>query len=278
MYNSLFSLLLILSFQNTVDDPEIKNLVWNRYVTSNFTILSIDNDQGQWMRNNLENIKIWCLTRWGLPDIKFSKECRIFCVPNHVLLKKLFNLDDSKVEIRRKDGAIEITAMWLALDDKPAKVLPIHLTEIVIAEFEEINKFKFAFWAKKGIAALNGVIPDIKNDLSSLKDAKLMSLESLLNFNQEQFLKLSAEKQKIFIDQSVCLCLLLRKEFGEVKLHSFLKKSYQNGSNEAVQKVLGFVNVEDFEKTYSRYVSGLSKDILEKATPDSYLQIKKAER
>ena len=270
--------MLIIGYQNPIDDPEIKNLVWNRYVTTNFTILSIDNDQGYWMKNNLESIKFWCLNRWGLPDVKFSKECRVFCVPNSGLLKKLFNLDSSKMEIRKKDGLLEITAMWLSLDDKPAKLIPTQLTEIVMSEFEEVNKFKFPFWAKKGMTALNGIIPDIKNDLSILKDAKLFGVESILNFSGDQFAKLSVERQRIFINQSECLCLLLRKEFGEVKFHSFMKTSFQTGSEDAVKKVLGFKNMDDFEKTYARYVNGISKDVSEKNTPDSYLQIKKVEK
>jgi hypothetical protein len=63
-----------------------------------------------------------------------------------------------------------------------------------------------------------------------------------------------------------------------LKFHSFLKTSFQSGSNESVNKVLGFKDYSDFEKTYVRYINGLSKDITNKVIPDSYLQIKKNER
>ncbi|MEI7488402.1 MAG: hypothetical protein WCJ72_13535 [Chryseobacterium sp.] len=275
----LFVFALLLGFDPpAIEDPLIKNLVWNRYITTNFTILSIDNDQGYWMKNNLEDIKIWCLTRWGFSDIKFSKECRIFCVPNKNLLKKLFNLDSSKIEIRKKNDEIEITAMWLVLDDKPSKVLPIYLTEIILAEFESSNLVKLPLWSKKGMSSLNGMIDDIKLDLSNLSNVKIYDIQTILNMNEQQFVKLGQDKQKLFINQSVALCLLLRKEFGELKLHSFLKTSFKSGSNESVKKVLGFKDYSDFEKTYVRYIDGLSKDITNKVIPDSYLQIKKIER
>lgn len=274
MLNYILFLTLTFGFQQSLDDPEIKNLVWNRYITNNFTILSIDDDQGYWMKNNIENIKSWCLTRWGLPDVKFSKECRVFCVPNSSMLKKLFNLDSSKMEIRTKDGSLEITAMWLALDEKPSDLIPVQVSEIIFTEFEYVNKFKFPLWAKKGMAFMNSSITDIKNEFISLSDAKNV-IENILNMNQDQFNKLTSDKKIQFIKQSAALILMIRKEFGEVKLHSFFKVSYQNGSLEAVQKVLGFSGYSDFEKTYLRYTNGLSKDISQKTTPDSYLQIKK---
>lgn len=274
MLNSILFLTLAFGFQQSLDDPEIKNLVWNRYITNNFTILSINDDQGYWMKNNIENIKSWCLTRWGLPDVKFSKECRVFCVPNSAMLKKLFNLDSSKMEIRTKDGSLEITAMWLALDEKPSNLIPVQVSEIIFTEFEYANKFKFPLWAKKGMALMNSSIADIKNEFISLSDAKNV-VENILNMSQDQFDKLTFDKKNQFIKQSAALILMIRKEFGEVKLHSFLKVSYQNGSLEALQKVLGFSGYSDFEKTYLRYTNGLSKDISQKATPDSYLQIKK---
>ena len=271
----LFSLQI---FSFAQEDPDLKDLAWHRYVTSNFTILSINDEQGLWVRNNIENIKVWCITRWGFPDVKFSKECRVFCVPDSAMLNKLFNLDSSKVEVRKKDNSIEITAMWLALDDKPAKILPSNLSQIIFAEFEQVNKFKFPIWAIKGMSNLNGLISDIKLDISILPENKLFDLDSILNFQEDQFDKLSLDKQKIFVSQSTALCLMLRKEFGEVRLHSFFKVNFQQGSKSAVEKVLGFKSTNDFQNTYTRYIKGLSKDVREKIIPESYLIIKKSER
>lgn len=280
MKNKFFVFLLFFVFSFNAfaqDDPAIKDLAWHRYVTNNFTILSLDNDQGVWMKNNLENIKLWCITRWGLPDVKFSKECRIFCVPDVDMLNKLFSLDSSKVEIRKKDGNIEITAMWLALDDKPAKVLPFNLSQIIFAEFEQVNSFKLPLWSVKGMSLLNNVLSDIKLSISNIKETDLLDLDSLLNFSEDQYSKLNEENKKSFDSQSLILCLFLRKEFGEVKFHSFLKTSYKSGPKDAVENVLGFKTISDFKNSYLRYLKNLSKDVKEKTTPESYLIIKKAE-
>ena len=36
-----------------LEDPELKDLEWNRYVTKNFTILSIDNERGTLLAENI---------------------------------------------------------------------------------------------------------------------------------------------------------------------------------------------------------------------------------
>jgi len=272
-----FFLFFLTGFCIAQDDPELKNLAWHRYVTTNFTILSLNDDQGNWMKNNLENIKSWCLTRWGFPDIKFSKECRVFCVPDNAMLSKLFNLTSSKVEIRRNNGSIEITAMWISLDDKPARIIPTNLSSIILSELEQVNKLKFPLWATIGISKLNGTQEDIRYSLSFLSDKSLFSIDDLLSLTNDQYSKFDNEKQQLFDSQSVALCLFLRKEFGEVKLHSFLKINYQSGYSVAVKIVLGFLSISEFEKTYIRYVKGLSKDVSDKITPDSYLTIKQLE-
>lgn len=149
-------------------DPALKDLAWNRYTTKSFVIMSIDDAQGKWMSGNMELVKSWCLERWGFPDFQFTKECRVFCVPNKALLKKLFNLDDSKAEIRQTNGKIEISAMWLVLDDKPSRVIPPQLTKICFAEFEQKHNVTIPFFAKNGMALLNGTIPDIRGHIVSL--------------------------------------------------------------------------------------------------------------
>lgn len=258
------------------DDPETKGLAWHRYVTPNFTILSLEDDQGLWMKNNLEDIKEWCLGRWGIPDAKLSKECRIFCVPDKGMLKKLFDLDASRVEVRRKEGAIQITAMWLCLEDKPARVIPTNLTKVLLAEYEERSKTSLPWWSVTGMSVLNGTIQDIRTELSELAQSKAFPLESLTNMNQEQYDKLGSERKRVFDAQSAALLLMVRKEFGEVKMHSFVSLCGTGGASKAVKSALGFSGIQDFEKTFNRYVGGLGKDIKGKVTPDSYLIIKKA--
>ena len=66
--------------QPTAADADLEGLRWNRYTTDNFVILSIDNNQGRWLYQNVEKIKQLSLTRWGFPQTseEFTQECRIF--------------------------------------------------------------------------------------------------------------------------------------------------------------------------------------------------------
>lgn len=259
-------------------DPELKNLQWNRYTTENFTILSIDDGQGKWLHQNMEQIRKWCLSRWGFPDFKFTKECRVFCVPNKQLMKKLFNLQESRFEIRRKNGQIEITAMWLVLDDKPAKVIPTPLTQICLAEFEARYGTSVGFWAKRGMSMLNGTVPEIRGHIQQLsgmvlKDQPMFVSQKMFTMTEEEYFKEKAENQRIYDQQAVALCLMLRKEFGEAKLQGFLRISSKNNAEDVMRVVYGFQSFAHFDKSYFRYMRDLANDVNAGKTPDSYLEI-----
>lgn len=272
-----FAALVVLSgLSFAQDDPETKGLAWHRYVTPNFTILSLEDDQGLWMKNNMEDIKQWCLDRWGIQDARLSKECRVFCVPDRGMLKKLFDLDGPRVEVRRKDGSIQISAMWLSMDEKPARAIPSSLTKVLLAEYEESSKTRLPWWSVCGMSVLNGSVQDIRSDLSELPQSKMLSSESLMDMTQEQYEKMGSDQRRVFDVQSAAMLLLVRKEFGEVKMHSLLSFSSRKGSSQAIRSVLGFSGHQDFNKTFNRYVGGLGRDIKSKATPDSYLTIRKA--
>lgn len=260
-------------------DPALKDLAWNRYTTKSFVIMSIDDAQGKWMSGNMELVKSWCLERWGFPDFQFTKECRVFCVPNKALLKKLFNLDDSKAEIRKTNGKIEISAMWLVLDDKPSRVIPPQLTKICFAEFEQRHNVTIPFFAKNGMALLNGTIPDIRGHIVSLgttvqKDQPIFISEKMFVMTEDEYVKQTPENKKIFDQQSVALCLLLRKEFGEAKLQGFLRMSVRNSPKDVLQVVYGFNSYAQFDQSYLRFMRDLSREVNQQRTPDSYLEIR----
>ena len=76
--------------QTAPTDPDLKNLVWNKWDTDNFTILSLDQSQGKYLHENIESMKTWILRRWGISEkLQFSAECKIMCVPTKELMKKL---------------------------------------------------------------------------------------------------------------------------------------------------------------------------------------------
>ena len=255
-------------------DPEFKNLEWNRYTAENFAILSIDNAQGKWLADNMDHIRSWCLTRWGFPESKFTKECRIFCVPNKVLLKKLFGLDQPKIEVRK-----DLTVMWLVLDDKPARTIPPYLTQICFAEFEVKHNVNLGWWFKRGASQLNGMVPDIRQNIAGLdemlkKDQPLFVSEKMFTMTEEEYNKETVENRKIFDRQAIALCIMLRKEFGEAKLQGFLRISSRNKSQDVLRVVYGFSGYGHFDRQYIRFMKDLTTDVLNNRTPDAYLEIR----
>jgi len=265
---------------NPPKDPELKDLSWNRWTTDNFTILSIDYGQGKWLADNIEKIKTWSLTRWGFPDLKFSNECRIFCVPNKSLLKKLFRLDESKVEIRRgDDGKIDISAIWLVLDKRPAVTVPVPLTLVCLAEFEEKHNVKMGFWSHRGIAQLNGTFSQIRSSFGQLNkliknDEPIYFSKVIFAVTEEQYKNSPKNHQEVFDVECVALCLFLRKEFGEAKLQGFLRISAKNDTENVLKLIYSFDDYDQFDVSLFRYMRDLSSDIVAKKTPDNYLNIK----
>lgn len=255
-------------------DPDLKNLEWNRYTAENIVILSIDNEHGKWLSENIDKVRSWCLTRWGFPESKFTKECRIFCVPNKDLLKKLFNLEQSKVELRK-----DLTVLWVVLDDKPTRILPPLLTQICLAEFESKHNVKIGWWFKRGASQLNGIVPDIRQSVSGLndmlrKDQPIFVSEKMFAMTEEDYLKESVENRRIFDQEAIALCIMLRKEFGEAKLQGFLRIASNNNSQDVLKVVYGFSGYGHFDKQYIRFMRDLTSDVLNNKTPDSYLEIR----
>lgn len=259
-------------------DESISSLKWNRYTTKNFTILSIDDKQGKWLEENLESIKKWCLSRWGFENIDFNKECRIFVVPNKEMLKTLFNIVEPKVEIRKKNDELDLSVVWLSLDSNPANVIPTFITHVCLQNLQEKYKVKFDLWFERGISELNNTIPEAKDDLKGIakniiENNPMFTSEKLFNLKAEDFYKLSESKQQMFDNQSLALVLMLRKEFGETKLHNFVKTVPEQGYQTMLNKIYGFKNYDHFDKSYFTYLKDISNEIIKNKVPDSYIQI-----
>ena len=259
-------------------DESISSLKWNRYTTKNFTILSIDDKQGKWLEENLESIKKWCLSRWGFENIDFNKECRIFVVPNKEMLKTLFNIVEPKVEIRKKNDELDLSVVWLSLDSNPANVIPTFITHVCLQNLQEKYKVKFDLWFERGISELNNTIFEAKDDLKGIakniiENNPMFTSEKLFNLKAEDFYKLSESKQQMFDNQSLALVLMLRKEFGETKLHNFVKTVPEHGYQTMLNKIYGFKNYDHFDKSYFTYLKDISNEIIKNKVPDSYIQI-----
>ena len=261
--------------QTAPSDPDLRNLVWNKWDTGNFTILSLDANQGKYLHANIEQMKKWVMTRWGFPDVKHSAECRVLCVPNKELMKKLFRLERSHGEVRRdKSGKITMSVLWLVLDQKPAEVIPPSLTLVCLAELEN-QGVKVGYWATRGMSVLNGSLPQVRSQLAALNanmasDQKVYFSQKLFSMTEEEWKKETPEKRLLFDREAAALCLLLRKEYGQANLHKFMQSG---GGEQNFNQIYGFRGYQEFDATLRRYMTNLSNDVSQNRTPDSYLQI-----
>jgi len=245
---------------------------WNRWETDNFIILSYDKGQGEYLYRNIEKMKDWVFARWGLPNVEFSGECKVACVPTKELMRDVYRLDGSYAEINRTEDKINFTRLYLVLDKSPAEVIPISLTDICFAELCQRN-IEIGFWARRGMAILNGTLPQIREAIVPLKDKEardLFTSKALFSMTEKEWLVLQKESQEIFDQQAAVVCLLLRKEFGQSKFLTFL---LTDNTEKDMTDIFGFSTEKRFNEAFMRYLKNLSSDIDENKTPDSYLQI-----
>lgn len=266
--------------RNNPDDELIKGKVWNRWTSDNFVVCSINNDQAKYLNANLEKIKNWVYTRWGLPDVKFTAECRILCVDDKELFKKLFGLEESKVEVRRDaNGKIKLSVIYLLLNEKPAKTLPLVLTEVCLSEFEQQNQTKFGWWAHRGMSKLDGTLEEIRLNLTNLKpilaqDQPIFFTKGLMTMTEQEYQQQSVNNRLVYDQCAVCLTLLLRKEYGQDKFLECLRDTAVGKKTEpALSRIYMYDNFSSLDSTFKTYMFDLTTDIINRRTPDSYLQI-----
>lgn len=261
------------------DADLIKNKQWNRWTSKNFVVCSLNDLQARYLHDNLENVKTWTYTRWGLTDFDFSAECRVICVDDKVLFKKLFNIDKTKIEVRKENNKVKMYVIFLLIDEKPSKTLPLPLTEICLAEMEQ-RGIKTGWWLHRGMSILNGTLPDIRLQLNNLyvnvqNNKNVYSSKMLFTLTEEQYLKETETSKDGFDKCALSMCLLLRKEFGQDKFLQFIKEA---NPETGLQKIYGFENYDKFDSSYKRYLIDLTSDVAGvrkgRETPDTYLQIK----
>lgn len=249
---------------------DMKDKQWNRWTTKNFVICSINDGQAQYLHNNLEKIKSWLITRWGFDDFDFPTESRLICVDDPALFEKMFKITSSRVEDKDK-----VIAVFLLLDDKPAKTVPGPITEVFFLQFEKKFGYKLPMWFQRGMIGLNSTVPDIRKNLSDLnalvvKDSPMFFTKDLLSMTPEKYSKMPQNQKDLFDKNSLAFTLMVRKEFGQEKTKSFIKNSNIG--------LIGFANNDQLDLTYKKYMIDLTNSIVgssKKITPDSYLQIKK---
>jgi len=259
------------------EDPQLKDLVWHRWTAGKFTILALNDQQGKYLAQNVNNIKYWALSRWGLPDVPLSAECRLLCVYDAQLMNKLFRLTRSRVETRKENSQIKMYAGWLLTNADPSVTLPVPLTQVCLSQVDQVYGLGLGFWAKRGFGQLNLPVAKIKEEIVALHQhlttgKSVYFSKTLLNMEQSSYDKLSDEDKNLFDRQCMVMVLLLRKEFGQQKLHAFMN-SDNNNPELLLRRVYLFRDYSQFDVSLMRYMGDLCKDVLNSKTPDSYLSI-----
>lgn len=232
---------------------DLKGLVWNKWDTDNFIILSIDKDQGLFLKNNIEKIKDLILEKWGINNFKFSNKCKIVCVTNEKLLERIFRIKEPKFEVRKKENnEIELCAVWFSLEDNQ-----IPYFEIANVCFEE-SGLNLPQFCVSGMSMLSDSDRFVEELLSS--DFSISKNEILESSNED------SKSVDNFEIKSAVVCLLLRKEFGQKNFSNFL----QNNNYD----VFGFDDdLSKFDEILERYHKNLINDLSNGKVPESYLRI-----
>lgn len=253
---------------------EFKDLVWNRWTSQNFIVCSLNDLQAQYLHRHLEDVKTWTFSRWGIEDVEFSVPCKLICVDSKDLFKKLFNIEKTRVEIRRNsEGSIVETVIFLLIDGTPSQTVPVPLAEVCIAELGQKYYDSFLPWAYKGMSKLNGDIDNIKKEIYFSKNKEFFDSKKLLETNKEEYESMSEHDKELFNSYSVIFCLMIRKEFGQDIYLKFLEKTTKENAEHAINNILKFKDYENFDNSFKRYHFDIIKELENKKIPSNYLQI-----
>lgn len=236
---SVFVIFPIGVFASTVQEnvaqspPEMQ---WNRYVTDNFEILSVDDDQGKYLYDNIEFIKVWITWRWGMKNYDFpvlnndkgestKVRCKLICVHNSAIYEKLFNRKTPAWRIETKNGVPEYTVWLINEGEKWNTKIPFILTGVVLNNFEANSGVKFPVWCHKGMSLLNSRLMDIRTSIPLSTD---FDSKTLLNMDLESYNKLTDAQKDKFDAQAAMFCLWVRQEFNGKIFLDFLSGSTIN--------------------------------------------------
>lgn len=232
---------------------DLKGLVWNKWDTENFIVISIDKNQGLYLKNNLDKIKTNLLNSWGFKDFKFSGECKIVCVSDKKLLKRIFRLDSPRFEIKKNENGKTSCAIWFSQDQN---IPESELMQLCLFQIENYYKHDFLLFCKKGISVLSD---------SNVANKKKLLLNKLDNISFEDLLKQNEEESN-FDAKSAIVCLLMCKEYGKSNFLAYLKTKNLNE--------FGINDVSKFNEIINRYYKNLFDDLQNNRTPEDYLTIK----
>lgn len=235
--------------------PDLQGLVWNKWETKHFVVLSIDFATGKRLRSRVEEARDEVLSRWGLKGSDHFF-CKLVCVPDRAMLQSLFGLKEPRCEVRRDaTGKVELAAIWI--DSTRMYLLPS-----LIAEADLLHG-DFPAFVQRGVPILELPADEIRERLKSAPDTPCSSI-----LDEKKSAELVKADRRGFDADCALLCLMARKEYG-LKAFGMVALSPSVGLHSRV----GFKDAADMDKTFSRYRANLLKDIDAGSTPNEYLGV-----
>lgn len=226
------------------DKEQIKGMVWNKWETENFIVLSIDFSFGNKLKSSIENDRKKLLELLQVKDAKLPVKCKIVCVPDPAILNKFFSLKDPRFEIRPDNsGGVGELAIWI--DQERSNLL--------MAMVAGVSFYNKPIFLREGVSALLCGPNVVYNSIVSSDSSPSCDIFSL------------DDKEKVKKSDSVIVCLFLRKEFGINLFSTIISESKDPIS------VCGFENKETMENTIKRYWTNLKSDADSGIIPYSYL-------
>lgn len=266
----LFSVVSFSCFSQEVPTPasqdkkiDISGLVWNKWETDNFIVLSLDKSEGYDLYKNIENLKEKSLQKWGLENFRFKQKCKVVCVLSKDYLNNFFRLNDSYVEVLKSSNEdFNSCSIWFSQDYKENLASDILYVSLLQTELK--------WWAKRGIYLLKNDVDFVKSNIAeNLKD-----FSKIISLTEDDWKKQTVEERKIFDSGAMTACLFLRKEFGQ---NNFLRIINSTQNEENFKNLIGFNNYFDLDNVFKRYKNNLYKDKVDNKIPDNYLKIKEVQ-
>lgn len=224
------------------DSPSTKGMVWNKWETDNFILLSIDFGFGKKLKSSLESSKSGFCESWGLFDKPLPVKCKVVCVPDPSLLKRFFSLDRPRCEVRT-DESKSVTELAIWIDEERSSELP----GLIAA------------------ACLHGQPAFLSKGIPKIVSLSAVEMSELILSSGSSPAAAFRSGDPSDSD-SVVACLFLRKEFGSLVLSRVVSEGLPP------EKACGFVDEKSLELTLKRYCDNLKSDLESGKTPDSYLK------
>ena len=214
-----------------------EGMVWNKWETDNFVVLSIYYDFGNRLRRSIEVLKSELCGQIGLEDVSLPVKCKVVCVPDTATLKRFFSIDRPDFEVRKDgSGSVSEIAVWV---DEAYSLDPLIASVCLNGR---------ASFLVNGVPVLLGNASEVSSIVSSSKPS--------VDFLWDGGAAGRAE--------SASVCLFVRREFGPEAFSAVLRGI-------PVDAACGFPDRLSFEKTFAKYLENLRGDLDSGKTPEGYL-------